>query len=181
MLNCQVFLAICRSLINERSTRNWPELLNNYLGFDGISAQPLLEYFQPLEEYFEKAPQTQSPYSTTQRTVITTSTSTTIKPKPERKKSKFDRKSPKNVTEPPTPILAANETKKDEGYKNVENSLDQDSLDLDNNRKENMLPHKAEIFIAIGVLVCITIFTVLFVLRKKLRRKRKGNNRRFET
>lgn len=173
----QVFVTICRALLNERSTRNWPELLNNYLGIDEISAQPILDYFQPLEEYFEKAPQTQSSYWTTQRTKITTPTTTT-KPKPEHKKSKFDRKSTKNVTEPPTPI---NQTQKDEGYKNITASVGKDGSASDDNGRESTQTHKAVILTAIGVLVCVTVLAVSVVLRKKLRRKRKTNNRRFET
>lgn len=170
----------CRTLLNERSTRNWPELLNNYLGIDEISAQPILEYFQPLEEYFEKAPQTQSSYSTTQRTKITTPT-TTPKPKPEHKKSKSDRKLPNNVTEPTTPIPAVNQTKEDEVYKNVKDSVDKNGSDSVDNGRESTQIHKAVILTAIGVLVCVTILAVSVALRKRFRRKRKANNRRFET
>lgn len=147
-----------------------------------MSAQALLGYFQPLEEYFEKAPLTQASYSTTPKTVTTsTTTTTTAKPK-ERRKSKFDRKTPKNVTE--LTEITVNETQRDEAYKNIvkdNTQLVNTGLSDKGGSEEASQPHKAVIFAALGVLVCVLIIVVSVVLRKKLRRKRKTNNRRFET
>ncbi|KAJ8914194.1 hypothetical protein NQ315_015967 [Exocentrus adspersus] len=157
------------SMVRDRSTTDWPYLVTLNYGFD-ISASHLLEYFKPLEQYLVEAPLEQVPVITTTTTTTTTTKSTT-------------------TTTTPVSITKSKDVARERISLNISQSAT--GVQSDQPKVNNTIssPNGGEtdksnvsMYVGVGllVLVCCTLVGV-FSYRHLRRRRRRTNNRRFES
>ncbi|RZC32885.1 angiotensin-converting enzyme, partial [Asbolus verrucosus] len=144
-------------MINEKSSDDWQNLISNYYSIYDLTASSLLDYFQPLENYLDAAPLEQE--------IITTETPeyTTRVVKMEKLRLKVSEVEPeKNKTN-----VRINNVHPDDRKAGEVTEIP--------NRTEKIV-----MYIGIGLLGGVAVLLIVTGLRKLTRRKR-SNNRRFET
>lgn len=167
------------TMLQERSSRNVPDLLNYHYSIDDISAYPLTEFFSPLFEYLETVPIEQGKVvpkvrttSTTTTTTTTTTTSTTTKKPVVKEQPKQDHNLLKDAPaapekpEPPVKNIKTAQVLSGDKSKAAESS--------ENSSDTGMIA-------IIVVIVTLSVCMVAALLWKKYKRKPHTNNRRFET
>lgn len=155
------------AMLRDRDTSDWPQLLSLHYGLD-ISANELLKYFEPLEQYFETAPVEQVPVvtttSTTSTTTTTTSTTTTTT----------------TVRSPSTPVDSESD------FSTVD-SLAVDQLKLNDSRAASdsssgtVKDSHVGMWVGVSLSVMVACLLVAGYGYKLLKKKRRTNNRRFDT
>lgn len=147
--------------------------MSYHLGIDDISSTTLLEYFKPLEKYLEEAPLEQVIISTTPKP---RTTKTTALPS---KKPKVTKKLlVKSVVVNDTNALIQDDktNKKDVKWFDTKISVE---TTTEGSNVNSASSEKKYVIIGIGSFLLVGVVIVMVV--RRLKRKQRTNNRRFET
>lgn len=148
--------------MRERTNTDWPSLFNNFNVYE-LSAVPFIDYFAPLEAYLDSTINLEQKYVPP---TTTTPKPTTAKPKPKKAKKLISKN--------------ANNKESDENVQNEEPAVPRHILE-DREETPNHVMEHITVFIGVGLLVAVAAIIGYVIVSKKLKRRRRANNRRFET
>lgn len=147
-------------MLHERSVTDWPLLIVNNHGFYDLSATPLVDFFAPLLSYLESAPVEQVIVTTPKTTTTTKRVELHPKALNTATIQTVNKKVVEEDTEPPLPPK----------HEHVE----------ENQEGPNPAMETIGMYVGLALLGAVVVLIVFVVVSKQMKRKR-TNNRRFET